>query len=215
MSFCDKKFSEPYSTKRHINLEHKNKKLKCEKCIKSFQCKESLSYHELTNHAIIAPSSHCCEICEKTFLTKVGLRNHMKFTHTNVGEKIQCDQCKAKFKHKKYFNAHMLNVHGLDQKKEDYWQDIPKRFFECNDYKSKFARKSDLTVHIKSKHKTQDRIKCDQCSAEFKYSKNLNRHKLEKHMAQKYKCKCPDCGKVFKQKRNMKRHQLSHIKNHN
>ena len=104
----------------------------------------------------------------------------------------------------------MLNVHGLDQKKEDYWQDLPKNSFECEICKTRFIRKADLKVHIKSIHTTQERLKCDLCSAEFKHNKNLDRHRLEKHTEVDTTSKCPDCGKVFKHKRNMKRHQLSH-----
>ena len=208
--YCDKKFSEPYTTRKHINMEHKNKKLKCEECPKSFQCRQSLDYHRQTAHSMIIPSSYDCDICEKGFVTKVGLSNHKKFTHTDDCEQLQCEQCEANFKHQKYLNAHMLNVHGLDKKKEDYWQDIPKNFFQCEICKTRFIRKGDLKVHFKSKHTTQEMLKCDQCTAEFKYKKNLERHKFEKHGEMDMSFKCPDCDKVFKHKRNMERHQLSH-----
>ena len=42
---CDKKFSEPYTVKKHIELKHTSKNLKCEKCPKAFQSKHSRLSH--------------------------------------------------------------------------------------------------------------------------------------------------------------------------
>ena len=106
----------------------------------------------------------------------------------------------------------MLHVHGLDERKEDYWQDLPKTCFECEACDTRFIRKSDLNAHIKSKHENQDMLHCDLCSAEFKYHKSLNRHVKEKHASEQTKFKCPECGKIFNQRRNMERHQLIHRK---
>ena len=82
--------------------------------------------------------------------------NHKKFIHTENLEQFECDRCEAKFRHRKYLNAHRLHVHGLDVKKEDYWQDIPMKLFECERCKKKYIRKADLKVHIQSKHMSQD-----------------------------------------------------------
>ena len=146
--FCDKKFTEPNTKKRHIEMHHMNKKLPCEKCEKSFQCKQSLEYHYLTTHQKKTTLYFACEVCEKTFITKIGLNNHMKFKHTENFEQNVCDICEAKFKHEKYLKAHKLHVHGLDQKTEDYWQDIPRKLYECETCNTKFMRKADLKVHI-------------------------------------------------------------------
>ena len=209
---CDKKFSEPYQVKKHVETMHKNKRLKCLKCTKSFLCKQSLEYHKLTTHTKNV-SSHDCEHCEKTFVTKLSLNNHIKFVHTDT-KGLGCNKCESKFKHKKYLNAHVLHVHGVDKKKEDYWQDLPKCYYECETCEAKFTRKADLRVHTQFKHiaQSQDMFDCDECPARFKYKKNLQQHKVEKHGPEDNKSKCPDCGKKFNQKRNMERHQLSHRK---
>jgi hypothetical protein len=210
--YCDTKFSEPYQRKKHIELEHQNNKLRCEECPKLFQCMQSLEYHKLNNHTENAPLLHTCDICNKAFLAKVTLDNHIKFKHSDVRE-YSCKQCESKFKQRKDLNAHVLHVHGLNRRKEDYWQDLPKKTFECETCKAKFNRKGDLNAHFKMKHMVQDMVDCDQCPAKFKYNKSLQRHKLEKHGSEENKSKCPDCGKLFNQKRNMERHQLSHRKN--
>ena len=62
---CDTKFSGQYQRKKHIELEHQNKKLKCENCPKLFQCMQSLEYHKLTKHTEKAPLLHTCDICKR------------------------------------------------------------------------------------------------------------------------------------------------------
>jgi hypothetical protein len=210
--YCDTKFSGPYQRKKHIELEHQNKKLKCENCPKLFQCMQSLEYHKLTKHTEKAPLLHTCDICRKVFRAKVTLNNHIKFKHSAKKE-YPCKKCKSEFKQRKTLIDHVLNVHGLNQRKEDYWQDLPRITFECETCEATFQRKGDLNAHFKMMHMVQDMVDCDLCPAKFKYSKSLKRHKLEKHGSEENKPKCPDCGKLFNQKRNMERHQLSHKKN--
>ena len=80
----------------------------------------------------------------------------MKFIHADIAQPFKCSQCKSTFKHKKYLNAHLLNVHKMDQRKEDNWQDLPKDVFACEICKAKFNRKADLKVHIQTKHTRRD-----------------------------------------------------------
>ena len=211
--FCDRKFIEPHTTKRHIELEHKGKKLTCEKCPKVFQCKQSLDYHTLISHTKIPPTSHACQLCDKTFRSKIGLDNHIKFVHSNNVKQYACSKCESTFKHKKYLNAHILYVHGVNEQKEDYWQDLPRQSFVCETCKARFIRKADLNVHTKTKHTDRAMLKCDQCPAKFTYKKTLERHKMENHDGGRKRFKCSNCGELFNQKRNMERHQMSHSKN--
>ena len=122
-------------TDRHIN-----KKLNCPKYPKSFQCKQSLDCHMLTKHTKKANVCHSWELCDKTFVAKVALENPLRFVHSDE-RKFSCDQCKTKFKKRKHLHNHALYVYGFNQKKEDYWQDLPKKDFECDLCKSKFIRK--------------------------------------------------------------------------
>ena len=210
--YCDKKFSGPYRTKKHIEFEHKNKKFKCEKCPKAFHSQASLEYHKLTNHITETPPFEHCSICDKDFLSKVSLKNHMKVMHNDVHQ-IECNQCELKFKQRQYLNAHILHVHGLNQRKEDYWQDLPKESFKYEMCVAKFKRKADLKSHMNNKHSAKKIIECDLCPAKFKWSKNFQRHKLQTHGPEENKIKCPDCEKMFSRRSNMERHLLSHENN--
>ena len=207
--FCDKKFSWPYITKRHIKLEHKDEKIKCEMCPKSFHSKQSLNYHNLATHTDKSPPSESCTICDKKFNSKVTLGNHIKLVHRDT-DLFECGKCETKFKRKKYLDAHLLHVHGMDQKKEDYWQDLPRKYFKCETCKAEFIRKGDLKVHMDVKHLAQEINSCDLCPSKFKWKKDLQSHKLEKHGPGENKHQCPECGKMFNQRRNMKRHHKTH-----
>ena len=209
--YCDTKFSGIYQRQKHVDSEHKHNRMSCPKCDRSFQCKQSLDYHLLTKHSKTTPPTHTCQICDKTFVAKVSLDNHNKFFHSDE-RKFSCNQCESTFKQRKNLNRHVFHVHGSNERKEDYWQDLPKILYECEHCKVKFTRKADLKAHIQKKHEHKKMFECDQCRSTFKYMKNLTRHKLEKHVPAKAEFECPDCDKKFSQKRNLKRHQLCHEK---
>ena len=210
--YCDKKFAEPFQAKRHIECEHnKNSKIKCDECQRQFLSNQSLHYHKLTKHTVDVEKSHRCNICDKAFLVKVNLDNHVKFKHSDT-RKFECTQCSTKFKQRKNLNAHNLRVHGINSRQEDYWQDLKKETFKCVHCEKIFARNADLRVHISVKHAVKDAFQCNQCGKKYSYKTNLERHKLEQHGLEMRKYECPDCGKMFNQKRNMERHQILHAK---
>ena len=209
--YCDKKFVEQSQVKKHVECEHKqNSKIKCDECQKSFQSEQALNYHKLAQHTIDPQKSYSCHICNKKFLAKVNLDNHVKFKHSD-SRKFECEHCNSKFKQKKTLNAHMLNIHGTNPTKEDYWQDRDP--FECSFCRKRFSRRTDLKVHITEKHSTKDLFNCSHCGKKYTYKSTLERHKGEKHCSELTKFECSHCGKLFNQKRNMERHQLSHDKN--
>ena len=191
--YCDKKFIEQYQKKKHVEKEHKDKKLKCFECEKSFQCQQSLDYHKLSNHTANAPKSHSCNICNKSFIAKVTLKNHIKYMHSEE-RKFECTKCDSKFKQRKHLNQHSRNVHGLDPRKEDYWQDLKRKTFQCKKCPENFIKKNDLEAHIQEKHSTMDTFTCDQCANIYRYQKNLLQHKLDKHGPEVNRYECPDCG---------------------
>lgn len=208
---CDKKFSEPYQRNRHVEREHKNKKIKCEKCPQLFQSQQSLQYHDLVKHTSDTPPSFTCDKCPKTFVAQVTLANHIKFKHSDE-RKFKCSECDSTFKQRKNLNAHLLSVHGTNPRREDYWQDIARKTIKCENCGAKFMRKADLKAHVKIKHAVEDvaMFSCNHCEQKYRYKKNLQQHKLEKHEKEEIKYECPNCGKLFRQKRNMERHQVTH-----
>ena len=211
--YCDTKFSAPYQRRKHVELEHEDdNKLKCDECPKLFQCKQSLQYHKLAKHKKNPVLSFNCNLCTRSFLAKVTLDNHIKYKHSDI-RMFECTKCNSKFKQKKHLNEHTLNIHNINPRKEDYWQDREKKTFKCKACEAYFKRKTDLNIHIKVHHNDQDSFNCDECSKKFKYEKTLKQHKLEKHGPKERNFECPTCGKMFTAKRNMRRHQLAHVLN--
>ena len=96
-----------------------------------------------------------------------------------------------------HLNEHSRNVHDSTPRKEDYWQDVISKVFQCENCTENFTRKNDLKLHMKIRHYIQSIFKCDQCNNSYRYQKNLQQHKLEKHGPELKRYACPDCGKVF------------------
>ena len=209
--YCNKKFIEQYQKKKHVELEHKKNKLKCDECAKSFQCPQSLDYHKLSKHTTNARKSHNCSICHKSFLAKVTLNNHIKYMHTNE-RKFECSKCDSKFKQRKHLNEHSKKIHDFNPRQEDYWQDLRKKIFQCENCSKNFSREVDFKAHVKAKHSNLETFTCDLCPNVYKHEKNLRQHKLEKHGPEINRYECPECGKMFNHKRNLERHRLSHVK---
>jgi hypothetical protein len=74
---CNKKFCDPSTRKKHIELEHMKTSYKCDICDKTFHAKQSKEYH-IIHHHTAAKQSEKCGICHATFTSTVSLRNHVK-----------------------------------------------------------------------------------------------------------------------------------------
>lgn len=80
-------------------------KLECSTCFKKFSRFDYLRVHELAKHSSSAPS-FACDLpgCSKAYPRESSLRTHQRNSH---GEpKYSCEQCGAKFRHKKSLNNH-------------------------------------------------------------------------------------------------------------
>ena len=108
--------------------------------------------------------SHSCNICNKSFIAKVTLDSHIKYKHSD-DRLFECKKCDSKFKQKKNLDRHIKNAHGLNPRKEDYWQDFKRSTFDCKNCKNSSEKK--FWKCIKRK-----------CPNSYKYKKNLYQHKL-------------------------------------
>lgn len=207
--YCNKKFCEPYFVQKHIEYEHGTACFLCENCSKSFQSKQALDYHKDIHHSE-ASEPQKCPICEKEFKSCVSLRNHEKYAHSS-SRKYACKSCDAKFKQKKNLRIHYLNVHSINQYKEEYHRSKEEEKFSCEQCGSQFKQRKNLTSHIKSKH-TNDKKEflCEECSSKYASKKSLKEHIKLKHENEKQEFECPKCGKKFALKKTFNRHLLIH-----
>ena len=76
--------------------------------------------------------------------------------------------------------------------------------FTCNDCAATFSEKTNLTRHIKSKHKNTN-FKCKKCEFTTTRKDNLKTHIESKHYQNKVKC--PECSAEFSRPDSMQRHK--------
>ena len=94
--YCEKKFNDPSSLRRHENVHTGERPFKCEVCDKSFKEISHLKRHEKI-HTNNKPFK--CSFCDKRFIEAGDLRKHEKI-HT--GEKpFKCQFCDKAFRQSK------------------------------------------------------------------------------------------------------------------
>ena len=208
---CDKRFCEPSAAKKHIEFEHNLAPFKCDPCAKTFHSRQAKEYHDTAEHST-AEVSEKCNMCGKLLASKISLRNHMKYVHSDE-RKYSCKSCDAKFKQKKSLKNHYLNVHNINQYKEMYHQPQNEKRYPCEKCGSSYKQKKDLNYHIQKKHaenNDQTVQSCDECPCKFKEKKSLLAHIKRQHGEPSEEFSCTKCGKRFNQKKNLNRHLMLH-----
>ena len=103
-----------------------------------------------------------CDKCEKKFLTRKGLMEHVKVIHLKEVTLAPCDQCDETFTTKLQLRRHRNRIHSNDPK------------FNCPECGKRFGTTSDLTTHIAS-HTGSTRCICKVCGA------NISKARLKSH----------------------------------
>ncbi|CAH2321091.1 gastrula zinc finger -like [Pelobates cultripes] len=169
---------------------HKQKKLNCFDCGKTFPYKSMLVIHQRV-HTEEKP--YTCPVCGKCFSRKSHLVTHQKI-HT--GEKpYSCPECGKGFNQEANLIAHQ-RIHTGEKP------------FCCSDCGRCFSRKIYLNTHQRT-HTGEKPFSCSECGKCFSQKSALNTH-ARTHTGQK-KCSCPECGKCFSQKSYLNVHQRIHI----
>jgi uncharacterized Zn-finger protein len=142
--------------------------ISCKECGKCFKNKYTLKTHSKI-HQQRERNFKCQEKnCEKYFLTKNHLENHLTTVHECLERKFICNICKKSFKTLNNLQTHEA-VHS-------------ERSFLCRFCDKTFTRSQDVKVH-ENIHKDEKSFKCKQCDKEFKQQSNLIEHvKIVKFM---------------------------------
>ena len=212
-SVCGASFTTSFSMKRHYKIHTGEKPHKCTKCGKSFRTKVGLNEHMNTHDNI----RYGCGVCGKSFTSKPGLKLHG--TIHSGDRPFKCDECGKTFAKKTRYQRHLL-VHEdrrtEDQKIRDLILDncftkkcysfksmenrcgrksskVNNRCYRCTKCDSKFSRKVDFGIHLRSCF--QKPFKCKKCKRSFFSMKTVETHqRIHEH---KRRHTCRNCVKSF------------------
>ena len=190
-----------------------------------------------------------CEVCWKTFKTKVGLQKHIRLTHENVVETFQCDQCDAKYNDKGVLLKHIKKAHVFSTTKCDKcdfvgnnineikahrhthrFTKLPDDRYQCKECEEILKPDAKLHLHIHFQcdicsftcvgiqadmdwHKIRvhnSTFDCDQCEAKFAKRKELTSHVKEAHPTIPASLKCDKCDYVSKNQVEKRIHMHTH-----
>ena len=119
---CGKRFTMPNTLKRHRLNYHTQFPKTCDDCGHYCATKEDFKAHLATVHGIGTQENTVpCEICGKLLKSKLSLKTHIKYSHTNKDQEYPCDQCGKVFGSKITLGNH-LKTHTAD---------MPYRCDEC------------------------------------------------------------------------------------
>ena len=129
-SNCLIDFSSEGELSGHLKTEHG---IKCALC--TFTCKDNdaLAGHQIDQHSLC----HACSICERDFINKTELKDHMEAEHYS-----DCNICGKLFKTSRDLQSHIEDCKLCSCE-------------ECNDI---YYTVKDLNEHVMKKHKQMQHV---------------------------------------------------------
>lgn len=188
---CGKQLSTLEGFKHHMTHVHSGKPKKTPRppnrwvnnfmfCYKRPLCKKCLLVVYLFIFRFIDPKDKqfLCKLCDKRFVDKGGLWNHMRATHQR-SHNFNCDLCPKEFNFKSKLHAHKKNVHGDGPKVTKKSQKV-----SCDICLVSIHNKPTLMVHIELKH-FPDKVRCpygcpEQFANELEWTSHLEQCQSEK-----------------------------------
>ena len=195
---------------RHwTNVHSKLKPFKCAVagCNKSYGMAAILKRHEQNSH-IEKNQYLTCDICDKSFPSKVKLDAHAQI-HTktkNVVIRESCATCGQTYASKASLKSHINEVHKTI------------RDFKCEECDYAGVSKRRLAEHKMAKHTRPDlktMFKCQLCEKTYTFKKHLSEHikNIHENSLKKFHCEADGCQYSTNQPSMMQNHYTAvHLK---
>ena len=107
-----------------------------------------------------------CIICEKVFISKKKLKQHVSYVHGNNKKEHICEICSKSFQTKRklmFHNKTVVDCGGLKHHK-------------CTNCKKSFSQAGNLKKHIHIIHGGHKDYECESCGKSFSAAGNLKLH---------------------------------------
>ncbi|XP_026754178.2 zinc finger protein 761-like [Galleria mellonella] len=170
--------------------EHKNMKITCSICNKSYEHSYMKIHRALHDTQIRLQNSYMCDICGKLCHRKGWFTRHRETHFYSLPYK--CSLCPYKGRFPDTLKAHMRTHTG-------------EKPFQCTECSYRSSCKSNLNKHMAIHRDKQ--FKCNLCEHVFSTKRNLEVHLKHSHMGIKEHV-CDICNKAFSSRNKMNFHQI-------
>ncbi|XP_077530031.1 uncharacterized protein LOC144142410 isoform X2 [Haemaphysalis longicornis] len=163
---CEKHFSRKRDLVKHAKMHTIEKYCYCRFCQQRFTKKRGLEVHERTCTGDLSP--FVCNVCEKRLSTKADLVDHIR---DHASERpFGCSVCPAHFRLKYQLSLHM-KAHAEGKAKA----------YICPNCRETFARRCDLSAHIRQHIVPAPVHSCSACGKHFLDKGSLTNHERHVH----------------------------------
>ncbi|XP_052757216.1 zinc finger protein 546-like isoform X2 [Galleria mellonella] len=193
---------------------------KCALCDMNFS-----HFHFLDAHMNAHYNNYVCADCGDTFITECRLKKHV-LIHSN--ERFPCQECGKVFTLNKYRTKHVNFVHKTGKHFKclycdcKYSTELERHMHVVKEHKEKvktitceicgltFTWRAYYLAHVRKKHSTDKKFKCEYCLRQFVSRHDLKMH-IMRHKGQKT-VECSHCDKKFVTKAELRSHAKTHNK---
>ena len=162
-----------------------------------------------------------CDICDKSFKSKIHKRIHM-ITHKKTVKDLKCDTCSRRFAQRRHLKIHTkyheMGLTSACEKCNKFFESSTKleehmavhARYVCSVCQKAYGKEIDLSKHIKFKHKNAlplPDLSCKLCGRQSSSESNLNTHMILVHTEEDMKAhRCNLCQKGFLRKCDLNVH---------
>ncbi|XP_077299899.1 uncharacterized protein LOC143920806 [Arctopsyche grandis] len=201
----------------------------CKWCSLPFRFKRDFNRHEQSMHAEMAKmKEYRCKFCNKGFIHKKVMQNHVDKHITNS---VHCEYCDTVFLDRKLLKSHIASEHTATTPQVVAKKPIVVENIAVFKFKCKHCSKSYTTLKALSDHQADDHNKikkkhqCERCKDCFRNASELSSHRRLHCRGGQYPVvvktksvvketvivhKCDVCSQIFRSKEMMLRHKAKH-----